>query len=117
MQITDVQEHNGLDAKFAEVSRGPERTTWAGFTSQNNDSVTEGIGDHVGRECDKDMRKSVNDGTELVLTELSEPPGDATTHKFKKHMKDLAWREHIVRWITLCHILLFRGGRSRSILR
>ena len=30
-----------LDAKFAEVSRGPQRTAWVGFTSQNNNSVTE----------------------------------------------------------------------------
>ena len=35
-----LDQHHRLDAKFAEVSRGPQRTAWVGFTSQNNDSVT-----------------------------------------------------------------------------
>ena len=37
---TGLDQHHRLDAKFAEVSRGPQRTAWVGFTSQNNGSVT-----------------------------------------------------------------------------
>ena len=52
--------------------------------------MTKCIADYVGRESNKDMRKSVNDGMELALTELEEPPGDVTTCKTKKCKKDLA---------------------------
>ena len=40
-QRTGLDQHHRLDAKFAEVSRGLQRTAWVGFTSQNNDGVTE----------------------------------------------------------------------------
>ena len=52
--------------------------------------TTKCIADCVGRECNKDMRKLVNDGAELQLMKLTDPEGKETTHKIKKHEKDLA---------------------------
>ena len=52
--------------------------------------TTECIADCVGRECNEDMRKSVNDGKVLNLMEPREPEGKETTHKIKKCEKDLA---------------------------
>ena len=55
--------------------------------------TTESIADCVGRECNEDMRKLVIDGAELTLIEPTDPEGEETTHKIKKHEKCLA-RHH-----------------------
>ena len=47
--------------------------------------MTKCIADCAGRESNEDVKKSVNDGTELNLMEPTEP-----AHKTKKHKKDLA---------------------------
>ena len=49
-----------------------------------------GIVDCVGREHNKDMRKSVNDMIEVAFMDPTEPDGSVTTHKAKKCKKDLA---------------------------
>ena len=62
--------------------------------------MTKCIADHVRRECNKDMRKSVNDGMELNLVEPTEPEGKETTCEMKKCEKDLA--QHHEKLDKLC---------------
>ena len=52
--------------------------------------TTESIADHVGREHNEDIRKSVIDGAELKLIEPTDPTEEETTHEIKKCKKDLA---------------------------
>ena len=65
----------------------------AGMKGRPNSApkTTKNIADcDVGRECNEDTRKSVNDGIEVNLTDPPEPQGDVTTHKTKKHKRCLA---------------------------
>ena len=48
------------------------------------------IVDCMGSECNKDMRKLVNDGVEVDFKEPDEPKGDTTAHEIEKHKKELA---------------------------
>ena len=45
-----------------------------------HDKTTKCIAGHVGRECNKDMRKPVNDRIEFGLVEPTELLGDTTAH-------------------------------------
>ena len=115
MKVLSVSQNNNSETK--DGTKGKEEARANRFIKKNNETelcgameelssnvhcygnqrqgefhakTAESIADYVGRECNEDMRKLVINGAELNLIEPTDPEGEETTHKIKKHEKDLA---------------------------